>query len=468
MVVATLIISQIHPLHVVTGIVLTYLSLLRTSNARLYEAALRSTRRLTVRRLHGGRVVTEDNAKSLRRRPYNKITTVIDPETGEEVISLMKLGNGEYGVLVIGDGAVTPTLGTWLQAIRTAVLGRLLRQMKKLGVSWTMFIRPWNHRPFNRFKATAMHDRAWLPKSPIDPDTPEDAELARYGAFLLEVMQAKERAVHQKGRDVVMAVPLVMADNADLDRAGKDIAETVLKRSPIVRRAMQVVKYLRRYGVIRPRIATERELVMYLRQTWDVVGLTGDDGYYKKVDDGMAGLIKFNDYLPRNVNYHPGYLEIDGNYVAFLRIRRLPPSVESGWLNNVFSVLDDDGNPINMTTATIGSVVNKRSEVHGLRTFIPFRKLVESRILSNQFRSYDNIESHRLALERERELSMNQKTMQDFLFLQVVFAPNPEDLEFYVDCVMNALDGKDLDPYRVTDPDSMWDCLWASNGFGKM
>lgn len=468
MVAATLVVSQLHWMYFVVGVVFTYLSLLRTSNARLYEALLRNTRRLTVSKVHQGKVVAEDNKKSLRQLPYDEIVTVTDPKTKREIISLLRLGGGSYGVLITGDGAVTPTLDKWSQAIRAAVLGRQLRQMVKLGVSWTMQIRPWNPRPFGRFKASALHDRAWVPKSPIDPDTPEDAELARYGKFLQEVMLAKERVTHQKGRNVVMAVPLIMADNSDLDKAKDDIAEAVLKRSPIVRRAMQVVKYLRRYGVIRPHIATEQELVAYLRQTWDNIGLPGDDGYYKRTDDGKAGLAKFKDYLPRNVRYHPNCLEIDGNFVAFLRTRKLPPTVEPGWLTNSFSVLDDDGNPINMTTATIGSVVSKKSEVRGLRTFIPFRKLIESRYLSPQFRSYDNIESHRLALERERELGANQKRMQDFLFLQVVFASNPEDLEFYFDCVSNVADSKDLEPYRVTDPVSMWDCLWASNGFGAM
>ncbi|MGB4957068.1 MAG: hypothetical protein WBO49_01305 [Candidatus Saccharimonas sp.] len=468
MVVATLLVSQLHLWYFLAGFVLTYVSLLRTSNARLYEVMLRTTHRFTVRRFHGGRVVAEDNKKSLRQLPYDEIVTITDPKTEREVINLLKLGGGAYGVLIVGDGAVTPTLDKWSRSIRTAVLGRQLRQMMRLGVSWVMQLRPWNPYPFSRFKASAMHDRAWAPKSPIDPDTEEDAKLAQYGKFLQEVMLAKERAVQQRGREVVMAVPLVMAGNDDLDRAGNAIEEVVLKRSPIVRRAMQVVKYLRRYGVIHPRIATEQEMVAYLRQTWDAAGLAGKNGYYKRTNDGTAGRVKFKDYLPRKVSYHPGCLEVDGNFVAFVRTRKLPPSVEPGWLDNVFSVLDDDGDPINMSTATIGSVVNKKSEVRSLRMFIPFRKLIESRILSNQFRSTDNIESHRLALERERELSINQKTMQEFLFLQVVFAASLEDLEYYLECVTNVLEGKDLEPYRVIDPDSMWDCLWASNGFGQM
>ena len=468
MLAVTLIVAQLHPLFFVAGVVVTLLSLLRTSNARLYEVLIRNTRKLTVTRLHGGKIVAEDHKKSQRLMPYDEIVTVSNPKTNAQIMSMLRLERGSYGVLIVGDGAATPMLGRWQQAIRTAVLGRQLRQMVNLGVSWVMQIRPWNVQPFDQFKANALHERAYMPKSPIDPDTSEDNELATYGRFLHDYLIAQEKAFHKKAREVVMAVPLIMAGNTALESSSGEIGVTELKRSPIVSRAHQVVKYLKRYGVVRPRIATEQELVAYLRQTWDCVGLAGNNGYYKRTHDGLGGLARFKDYLPKNITYHPKCLEVDGNFIAFLRARSLPPSVEPGWLADVFSVLNEDGMPINMTTATLGSVVNKKGEVRSLNVFIPLRKLIESKYLSPQFRSSDNIASHRQALEREQELSANQKRMQDFLFLQLVFGSSIEELEADVDCVSNAMEAKDMDPYQVTDPDSMWDCLWVSNGFGQM
>lgn len=464
----TLTLSQLHPVYFVTSAVLTLVSMMRTSNSRVYESVIRNSQRFIVKRFAGGMMVDETKIKTRLRLPYDQIVTVRDPKTGVEVISMLKLGGGSYGVLIVGDGAETPSQGRRMQSVRAALLGRQLRQIVELGVGWVMQVRPWNPWPFNKYKANAIHDRAYMPKSPIDPDTPEDAELVKYGRFLNEVLRAKEAVLHQRGRDSIKAVPLVMAGNSDLDKAKGTISYTLLKRSPIVSKANKVLKYLRRYGVPEPRIASESELVAYVRATWDRYGLPGETGYYKQSHDGKAGLAKFTDYLPRNIVCHSNCLEIDGNYVAILRARELPEMVEPGWLNRAFSVLDDDGIPINMTTATIGSVVSKRGESLSLGQLIPARRMLERRYMRTDFRSSGNLESHRQAVARERELGANQRRMQDFLVIQVVFADNREDLELYLDNVYNVAEDLGLNPYRVTDPRSMWDCLWASNGFGRL
>ncbi len=459
---------QLHPIYFLTGIVVMVVSLTRTANARLYESVIRNTKRLMIMRQTTSKIVDEDRIKTQFRLPYDQIMTVRDPDTNAEVISLLKLGAGKYGVLILGDGASTPMLDWRFQSVKAAMLGRELRQIVQLGVGWVMQVRPWNPWPFNQFKNVALHDRAYMPKSPIDPDTPEDAELERYGRFLNQVLAAKTTVLHQLARDSTMAVPLVMAGNTALDKAKDTITLTLLKRSPIVSKANRVLKHLKRYGVVNPRIASRSQLVDYIRATWDSVGLPGDNGYYKRSHHGKVSAAKLTDYLPRNVVAHGNCLEVDGNYVAFLRARALPEMVEPGWLNRAFSVLDDDGIPINMTTATIGSVVSKRAEMLGLGQLIPAVRTIKRQYMSPEFRSSGSIASDRAAVARERELGDNKARMNDFLLIQVVFADSRDTLEMHFDNVLSVADDLGLNPYRVTDPVTMWDALWASNGFGEM
>ncbi|HRC27761.1 MAG TPA: hypothetical protein PKV96_00045 [Candidatus Saccharimonas sp.] len=381
--------------------------------------------------------------------------------------------NDAYAVPIIGTGASTTTKNLMEQYRRSKEFAKRLEHLGAgLGISWVYRTSPANPWPTRTFIGSSINPYVFVPEGMVKDSAGnpviEESNLTpqqRRHMTLHKLAGELQKIDETLPCEVTMALVLTTTGNQKLRRADT-VSTRTLRRSPIMRDARRIVRDLREWGVMDAHIATGSEALSFFRSTWDSVGMAG---YYDDVQSGVAGAIGSRRHLmAHRIEGYPDHLVVDGNFIGITRVTTQPEMLDPTSFLDGFSLLDDDGHPINGTFAKVGQAVNLRNESRFLGRIIALLRAATDLYMSGRYRTNEAINRDESLEARDRMLGELNYYLQNYNLIWVTVSPSLEAHRDAMVIVEEMMERKGLGPKPVKGAIQQWRALWSATGINLL
>ncbi|QQS21475.1 hypothetical protein IPM09_03035 [Candidatus Saccharibacteria bacterium] len=402
------------------------------------------------------------------------VDEIIDESRASIGLFRIKGASDAYAVPILGSGASTTTKSLVEQYRRSKEFAKRLEHLGAgLGISWVYRTSPSNPWLTRQYVGMAVNPYVFVPEGMVkDADgrpviaeadlTPRQRRHMTLHRLVGELQDMDETLP----REVTMALVLTTTGNKKLTSSGDNVDVRTLRRSPIMRAARRIERDLQSWGVNDAHIATGGEALRFFRSTWDSVGMPA---YYDDEQAGLAGTVTSRRHLmTRRIEGYPDYLVIDGNYIGITRVTAQPELIDPSYFLDGFSLLDDDGHPINGTFAKVGQAVNLRNESRFLGRFIALGRSAADLYLSGRYRTNEAIARDESLEARDRMLGELNYYLQNYNLIWVTVSPSLEAHRDAMVIVEEMMERKGMGPKPVKGAVQQWRALWSATGINLL
>jgi hypothetical protein len=405
------------------------------------------------------------------------VDEIVDETTDESIVSMglfrIRGTNDAYAVPIIGSGSSITTKSLIEQYRRSKELAKRLEHLGAgLGISWVYRTSPPNPWPTRQYIGAAINPYVFVPEGMVK-DTEgkpliEEADLTprQRRHMTLHRLAGELQAMDETlPREVTMALVLTTTGNQKLVKNDRVDLRT-LRRSPIMRAARRIERDLQSWGVTDAHIATGSEALRFFRSTWDAVGMPT---YYDDEQAGIAGTVTARRHLmTHRIEGYPDHLVIDGNYVGITRVTTQPEFIDPSYFLDGFSLLDDDGRPINGTFAKVGQAVNLRNESRVLGRLLALGRSAADLYFSGRYRTNEAIARDESLEARDRMLGELNYYLQNYNLIWVTVSPSLEAHRDATVIVEEMMERKGMGPKPVRGATQQWRALWSATGINLL
>lgn len=459
----------------IASIMLCGLTLVRLRDARVYMTVFDTVGNWWIRHVQKG-VIWKATPKQRYYPDLLKKILKVDLPDHDEPIGLIQPDDSDgLCAVIIGTGWETASKSRVEQRRALDALGRKFRSLRNVGLSDIFMARPFNPWPTRVFYKNALDPIVFLPitdEEVADPGLPwATPGLQERGRFLNAVIEEEELVRNYVEKEVTEAEVVYVTGNRDLTRPkkGKPVDTRTYMRSPIVKATRTVVHQLRASGVRDAQIASYRQVLAFVRASWDGINMGEQGGFYDLQQAGATTKKEYVGYLPTQaVNAFKTHLVVDGVFIAMVKVTAQRGVVTPDIYRDLHSILDENGLPLNFTIGKIGANVSAKIEQVWLNRLIPGREVLKDMFLATSYRSTAARKRAESDEEREENLGNQGYRPHNYIPVGLVFAPSVFALEDNLGRMTDVFTEHELEPVHVTGERQQLRVFKSMNGANRM